>query len=197
MTVDPASLSRALNDIHRSISNQIGNLDTKVDGVRGEVGRVSGDLQTTRTELLALRDEFQSFVNQAARTANIQRSETVIGNLEAQLDREFGHYNDVRRTTIGTLQAFDIGNVTNKTVQQVSEELMIQTPRYWLAPALVGLAAWSRTTRNSPPSRSRRRSAAIRRRPACSSHLCCVGRLAWRPQRGGCATTFRPSIRAR
>jgi hypothetical protein len=42
------------------------------------------------------------------------------------------------------LQAFDIGNVSNKTVQEVSEQLMIQTPRYWLAPALVTLAAWSR-----------------------------------------------------
>nr|WP_313777371.1 hypothetical protein [Mycobacterium sp.] len=94
--------------------------------------------------MLELRDEFQSFVRQAERIANVQRSETVIGNLEAQLDREYGHYNEVRRTTVGTLQAFDIGNVTNKTVQQVSEELMIQTPRYWLAPALVGLAAWSR-----------------------------------------------------
>lgn len=139
------------NDIHRIVSNVVAPLvsaldsvDTKVDVVRGDVGRVSTDLQSTRTELLALRDEFQSFVRQAERTANVQRSETVIGNLEAELDREFGHYNQVRRTTIGTLQAFDIGNVTNKTVQQVSEELMIQTPRYWLAPALVGLAAWSR-----------------------------------------------------
>lgn len=144
MSVDPGSLNNKLNDIHRSISRQIDGIDSKVDGVRSEVGRVSGDLQTTRAELVALRDEFQSFVHQAERIANVQRSETVIGNLEAQLDREFGHYNDVRRTTVGTLQAFDIGNVTNKTVQQVSEELMIQTPRYWLAPALVGLAAWSR-----------------------------------------------------
>ena len=144
MSVDPSSLNNKLNDIHRSISRQIDGIDSKVDVVRSEVGRVSGDLQTTRAELLALRDEFQSFVQQAERVANVQRSETVIGNLEAQLDRDYGHYNDVRRTTIGTLQAFNIGNVTNKTVQQVSEELMIQTPRYWLAPALVGLAAWSR-----------------------------------------------------
>ncbi|MCF6389347.1 hypothetical protein L2K20_20425 [Mycobacterium sp. MBM] len=144
MTVDPAALSRALNDMHDSISGQLGRLDSKVEGVQGEIGRVSTDIQTTRSELLELREEFQRFVNQAERTANIQRSETVIGNLEAELDREYGHYNQVRRTTVGTLQAFDIGNVTDKTVQQVSEELMIQTPRYWLAPALVGLAAWSR-----------------------------------------------------
>jgi hypothetical protein len=68
----------------------------------------------------------------------------VIGNVKAELDREFGHYDVVRRTIIGTLQAFDVGNVTDQTVQHVSEEQMIQAPRYWLAPALVALAAWSR-----------------------------------------------------
>jgi hypothetical protein len=144
MTSDLSGLFNALRNVESALSSQIGSVDTKVTTVQGEVGRVSTDLQSTRADLIALREEFQSFVHQAERTANIQRSETVLGNLEAELEREYGHYNQVRRTTIGTLQAFDIGNVTNRTVQQVSEELMIQTPRYWLAPALVGLAAWSR-----------------------------------------------------
>lgn len=141
----------SLGDIRRAVAAEVdvairhlNRLESKVESVDGNVGRVSSDLQTTRAELLALRDEFQSFVLQAERTANVQRSETVIGNIEAALERDYGHYNVVRRTSIGTLQAFDIGNVSNKTVQQVSEELMIQSPRYWLAPALVGLAAWSR-----------------------------------------------------
>ena len=123
---------------------KLDRIETKVESVDGNVGRVSSDLQTTRAELLALRDEFQSFVMQAERTAAVQRSETVLGNVEAALERDYGHYNVVRRTSIGMLQAFDIGNVSNKTVQQVSEELMIQSPKYWLAPAIVGLAAWSR-----------------------------------------------------
>ncbi|MBS1696409.1 MAG: hypothetical protein JST91_29840 [Actinobacteria bacterium] len=123
---------------------KLNQIENRVQSVDGNVGRVANDLQTTRSELLALRDEFQSFVLQAERTANVQRSETVLGNIEAALERDYGHYKVVRRTSIGMLQAFDIGNVSNKTVQQVSEELMIQSPKYWLAPALVGLAAWSR-----------------------------------------------------
>ena len=71
-------------------------------------------------------------------------AETRLGTLKSDLEREYGHYDVVRRSSVGTLQAFDIGNVRNKTVLEVSEELMIQTPRYWLAPALVALAAWSR-----------------------------------------------------
>lgn len=144
---DGPSLAQIRNAVASELAatmHALDRIETRVDAVDGNVGRVSSDLQTTRAELVALREEFQEFVGQAARTAAIQRSETVLGNIEAALERDYGHYNQVRRTTIGTLQAFDIGNVSNFTVQQISEELMIQTPRYWLAPALVGLAAWSR-----------------------------------------------------
>jgi len=129
------------------VQRQVNELTVQVGRVDANVGRVSVDVQTTRAELQALTAEFRQFVHQAGLTANVQRSETALGNVEAALDREYGHYKVVRRTSVGTLQAFDIGNVSNDTVQQISEELMIQTPRYWLAPALVALAAWSRDDR--------------------------------------------------
>lgn len=127
-----------------SVNQNLSTVSHQVTEVTTQVGVVSRDLTVTTDELRELRRDFQEYVLQAERTANVQRSETVLGNVEAALEREYGHYKVVRRTSIGTLQAFDLGNVSNHTVQQVSEELMIQTPRYWLAPALVALASWSR-----------------------------------------------------
>lgn len=91
----------------------------------------------TKDYLTALRREFEEYAQTAARQANVQESTTVVGNLRAELERQFGHYAVVRRTSTGMLQAFDVGNVTNQVVSQVSEELMIQTPRYWLVSAIV------------------------------------------------------------
>ncbi|WP_338890581.1 hypothetical protein [Rhodococcus sovatensis] len=127
-----------------SVNHNLSTVSDQVTEVTTQVGVVSRDLAVTSDELRELRKDFQEYVLQAERTANVQRSETVLGNVEAALEREYGHYKVVRRTSIGTLQAFDLGNVSNHTVQQISEELMIQTPRYWLAPALVALASWSR-----------------------------------------------------
>lgn len=129
------------------VGERVNEVDERVGGVASDVGRVSADLQSTNHELLELRKQFTEFVLQAERTANVQRSETKLGTLKADLEREFGHYNVVRRSSIGTLQAFDAGLVSHAAVQHVSEELMIQSPRYWLAPALVALAAWSRDER--------------------------------------------------
>lgn len=137
VSIDLTPVLREVREVGVELSRQM-------DVLGGEVGRVRSDLQLTSSELKDLRNEFQRFVQDEVRRANVQQSETRIVNLKAQLDREFGHYSQVRRTSIGMLQAFDVGNVTHDTVQTISEELMIQSPRYWLAPALVALAAWSR-----------------------------------------------------
>lgn len=140
-SINMSGVVRAINANTVEIAQQLAN---RIDAVGSEVGQSRQDLQLTRSELAELRQEFDQWIKQAERAAAIQESTTKVGNLKAQLDREFGHYVRVRHSSIGLLQAFDVGNVSNDVVRSVSEELMIQTPRYWLAPAVVGLSAWSR-----------------------------------------------------
>ncbi|WP_117212334.1 hypothetical protein [Allorhizocola rhizosphaerae] len=118
-------------------------LDQTINQVGLDVIRVGHEAEQTRSELAALRTDFYNYVRQAELAANVQRSETKIGVLQDQIQHEFGHYKTVRLTAVGMLQAFDIGLVSEDTVRTVGEQLMMQTPRYWLAPALVGLAAWA------------------------------------------------------
>lgn len=137
LSVDFSPVLRAIDHMGNVVQSELASVHTHVGQVRNEV-------VTAQTELAELRRNFEEYVLQAERTANIQRAETKLSGLKDDLEREFGHHNVVRRTSVGILQAFDVGNVSNRTVSQVSEELMIQTPRYWLAPAIVALAAWSR-----------------------------------------------------
>lgn len=138
--VDYSPVLNALDAVNSNIEVIRGDIIR----VEGQVGNMAVDLDSTRNELRELRKAFEKYAKESERTAAVQRAETKIGNLKAELDRQYGHYAVVRRASVGVLQAFDVGNVTNEVVSQVSEELMIQSPRYWLAPALVGLAAWSR-----------------------------------------------------
>jgi hypothetical protein len=125
------------------VQRMVVQLDNRLSAVGQQVNQVSATQEQTRDQLTALRQEFLAFVHQAGLTANLQRAETRLGALQDQLEHEFGHHKVVRRTAVGMLQAFDIGLVSEETVNSVAEELMLQTPRYWLAPALVALAAWS------------------------------------------------------
>ncbi|GGO34825.1 hypothetical protein [Streptomyces lasiicapitis] len=133
----------ALHRKVQEVTNLVVGLSEKVSSVSGQVRTVEDNQQRTRTELSDLRDEFLAFVTSARLAANVQRAETRIGVIQDQVDHEFGHHKTVRRTAVGMLQAFDLGLVSQETVRTVGDELMIQTPRYWLAPALVALASWS------------------------------------------------------
>ncbi|MEU8261541.1 hypothetical protein AB0C02_13090 [Micromonospora sp. NPDC048999] len=137
-----SDLSAVRNDI-RATQRMLANLQGAIDGVGSQVDVIGREQQATQDQLLTLRAEFARFVQQAERTANIQRAETAINTLKNDIEHQFGHHKVVRRTAVGMLRSFDLGLVTEETVRAVGEQLMLQTPRYWLAPVLVALAAWA------------------------------------------------------
>ena len=134
-----ASVGRDVRNIERIVMS----LSRDVDNVSAEVSAVGMAQQQTMGELAQLRADFLAYTRAAERRANVQRAETKIGVLQDQLEHNFGHHKVVRRTAVGLLQAFDVGLVSEDAVRSISEKLMIQTPGYWLAPALVALSAWS------------------------------------------------------
>ncbi len=125
------------------VNRLVVQLQEQVGAVSGQVNAVGAATQQARGELQQLRDEFLAFARQTKLTANVQLAQTRVGVVQDKIQHEFGHHKKVRRTAVGMLQAFDTGLVSEEVVRNVSDELMIQSPRYWLAPALVALAAWS------------------------------------------------------
>ncbi|MEU9714244.1 hypothetical protein [Streptomyces sp. NPDC047976] len=126
-----------------AIDRLVHGVSEQVVQVGAQVKYVEAQQNQARSELQQLRQEFLAFAAQARIVAALQRAETRVGVLQDQLDHDFGHHKVVRRTAVGMLQAFDLGLVSEDVVRTVGDELMLQTPRYWLAPALVALTAWS------------------------------------------------------
>src|SRR5262249_37333067 len=73
---------------------------------------------------------------------SLTKAQNSLQLVKGEFKEAYGHYDDVRRRATGILQALDSGIVTRSTIYQVTEEFMIGTPRYWLAPPLVALAGW-------------------------------------------------------
>jgi hypothetical protein len=126
------------------ISRQLDQVAAAQQAMHLNIQQVSVVQDQTRGELGDLRSQFQEFLRRNELDKNLQLAQTEIIAIRQQLDTEFGHYDDVRRLATGTLQAMDSGIVTQDVVREVSEERMLLTPRYWLTPALIALAAWIR-----------------------------------------------------
>ncbi|MDG4762718.1 hypothetical protein O7632_01095 [Solwaraspora sp. WMMD406] len=137
-------------EIDYALRNKVDNLASlvvqtgqRVQDVSEQVDQVGAETRETRTELTLLRADFLAFIRQSELRDNVQLATSRIGIVQDQLDHEFRHHDQVRRSSVGMLQAFDVGLVSPESVQTIGEHLMIQTPRYWLAPVLVALAAWA------------------------------------------------------
>ena len=139
MSTNDLALSRQLS----RLENLTVQLNTRIDLVSGQVASVGQRADETHNELARLIADFQRFVLEARKADNLQNALTNKGTIESRLEYQFGHHKVVRRSAVGVLQGFDVGLLSEETVRSVSEQLMIQNPRYWLAPALVALGAWA------------------------------------------------------
>lgn len=100
-----------------------------------------------------LRADFNAYVKKDEQVNNVQLAKADIITLNQKLEAEFSHNNELRRSAVGILQANDL-NVRAETILTKAEELCIQTPNYWLAPALVVLANWISASRDMAAGKS-------------------------------------------
>jgi hypothetical protein len=139
LVITPADLS--------AIERALRHLSQASVEVQNSVGALQQHQVQLSDRLEGLISTFTEFVRTDARHKEVQLAETRVVRVRQELEQRFGHYAEVRRRATGILQAFDEKLVSAATVQHTTEDMLMKAPGYWLAPALVALAAWARDDR--------------------------------------------------
>ena len=124
------------------LKNSISSLESQTMTINNTVETMNGKVDQLQEELKSLTEEFNKMVEDQRKTANLQRAISELIRVRQEIDQKYGNYTVIRQTMIGILQATDSALVKKNTISTVSEESMISTPDYWLAPCLVAVAAW-------------------------------------------------------
>ena len=124
------------------VEKRIDQIDEKIQQQTVLINDVGKSVSQMRDELNDLKKDFQRMIDDQKKTAAIQQATTELVRIRQALEQEFGNYRIVRETMLGVLQATDSALVRENTISRVSEELMLSTPKYWLAPVLVAVSAW-------------------------------------------------------
>ena len=124
------------------IASNLNTIHKELEALDNEVERTNNTVRIVHNEISTLASEFHRYVDMQIRSNRLIQAETRLVKIRQELEKKYGHYDEVRRNTTGILQADDLGIVRRDTISSVSEELMLSTPGYWLAPCLVALAAW-------------------------------------------------------
>jgi hypothetical protein len=127
----------------------INRLESKVDGLRqitdevnNRIVNIDKSINHVTNDLKDLSDRFQKMMVEQKMTAALQQASTELVRVRQELEQNYGNYKVIRETMLGVLQATDLALVKKTTISRVSEELMLSTPNYWLAPCLVAISAW-------------------------------------------------------
>lgn len=139
--ISTADLSR----IHRSlghIDDSLKAINGRIETVNSRVGVVEQNVNLVESEVASLARDFHDFVQMQVRANEKANAQQRLIQIRQELEKKFGHYDVVRRTATGVLQANDLGIIRKGSITNITEDLMITTPDYWLAPCLVALAAW-------------------------------------------------------
>lgn len=139
--ISSANLNAIENGL-RAINNSLGTLNNSLEVIDNNVDTVNNNVKVVYDEIGALARDFHDFVQVQVRANALSKAQQRVIQIRQEIEKRFGHYDIVRRTTTGILQADDLGIVKKDTISSATEELMISTPGYWLAPCLVALAAW-------------------------------------------------------
>lgn len=124
------------------IEGSLQAINQRMELVDDRIGTVDNNLRTVYQELADLAKEFHNYVDQANRQHNLSVAETRLVKIRQELESTYGHYEEVRRTTLGILQADDLEVIRKETITSISEEMMLNAPNYWLASCTVAVSAW-------------------------------------------------------
>jgi len=134
VVLSAANLNIIENNIGQLAKN-VGDINTNVNVVDNKVNEVTASVKT-------IEDEIRNFMVEIRGSTIVANAKQSIMMSQDELNKEYGHYDNVRRKINGLFQAADINAIRKSTIEGISEQVIIDTPNYWLAPALVSLCAW-------------------------------------------------------
>lgn len=135
-------LRNDLASLESLITGEMAYIKSGINEVNDEVQIVKNDIQGVKDDIYTFKVRFEEFVDDLEKKNNITHAQGRIVILNQEIEKQFGLYEDVRNNLVGILQAVDTGLVSKKVITNSTEELMLGTPKYWLSPSLIAIAAW-------------------------------------------------------
>ena len=130
------------SEVRSQLQSELNAIQNNISITNNNVQIVSSRVDEVDDKVLVIYREMLAYIREQRMANRLNQAETRIGTIRQELEKKYGHYDNIRRTVIGILEADDLALVRQSTIATASENLFISTPHYWLAPCLVALAAW-------------------------------------------------------
>ncbi len=134
LTISAANLDTIEKNLG-AVANELTGVITNVNSVNNEVNKVQERVED-------LNSEVKGLVKEIRETTIISNARQAIMYNNALIEKKYGYYDDVRRTTESLLEALESSQINKAYILNLREEILLKNPNYWLSNALAALISW-------------------------------------------------------
>ena len=114
----------------------------ELSGVVSNVSSVNAQVNNVEAKVESLNDEVKGLVKEIRETTIMTNARQSIMYNNEQIDKRFGYYDSVRRTTEALISSVEKSNISKSSLIKLRQDLILNNPNYWLANALACLTSW-------------------------------------------------------
>ncbi|MBQ2639462.1 MAG: hypothetical protein IJF92_01720 [Bacilli bacterium] len=134
LTISAANLD-VIEKNMSSVAHELSGVINNVNSVNNQVNKVEEQVET-------LNNGIKNLVKEIRETTTITNARQSIMYNDKQIEKKYGYYDQVRRTTESLLDSIENSSVSAKTLVRLKQELLMNNPNYWLSNALTTLISW-------------------------------------------------------
>ena len=125
-----------------TIERNLNSVATELTGVITNVSTVNDQVTKVESKVNHLNNEVQNLVKEIRETTVITNARQAIMYNNDQIEKKYGYYDKVRRTTESLIDAIEHSNISVNALINLNQDLILNNPNYWLSNALASLSSW-------------------------------------------------------
>ena len=125
-----------------TIERNLNSVANELTGVITNVSTVNTQVTKVENQVNHLNNEVQNLVKEIRETTVITNARQAIMYNNDQIEKKYGYYDKVRRTTESLIDAIEHSNISVNALINLNQELILHNPNYWLSNALASLSSW-------------------------------------------------------
>lgn len=124
------------------IEKNLGAVANELTGVITNVSNVNNQVNKVEEKVANLNDEVKNLMKEIRETTIITNARQSIMYNNEQMEKKYGYYDRVRRTTESLIDAIENSNISRSALLNLKQDLLLNNPNYWLSNALAALTSW-------------------------------------------------------
>lgn len=125
-----------------TIEKNLGAVANELVGVISNVSNVNNQVNKVEEKVADLNNDVKNLMQEIRETTIITNARQSIMYNNEQIEKRYGYYDQVRRTTESLIDAIENSNISIEALNNLKQNLILNNPNYWLSNALAALTCW-------------------------------------------------------